>query len=208
LIRHGLIVSLTILAGPVFYDARVAAGQAKLDEVVQLDMAGSARRGPTDAAVSIVVFSDFECAACKQLAGVLHEIVHRYPDTVALTFRHFPLARHVNAPLAHEAALAAGMLGAFWSMHDSLFEDQSTLARPQLIQRAINIGLDVERFRTALETRKFRARVEQDRLEARALGVEQTPTLFVNGRKIIGSKSLSELQEVIDEELGGQAPFE
>ena len=205
MIRHFLMVSLTLLAGVAFYDARVTAGQARI-ETNQSD-AGFGRRGPTDAPVSIVVFADFECVACKTLAGVLEETVNRYPDRVALTFRHFPLARHVNAPLAHEAALAAGMQGAFWPMHDALYQDQSALTRPQLVQRANKIGIDVELFRSALETRQFRARVEQDRLEARALGVQQTPTLFVNGRKIVGAVTLSELQAVVDEELSGHVSF-
>ncbi|HLG23224.1 MAG TPA: thioredoxin domain-containing protein, partial [Candidatus Manganitrophaceae bacterium] len=79
---------------------------------------GISARGPKDAPVTIIEFSDFECPFCAKFAPVIQELLEAYPDQIRFIFKHNPLPIHTNAPLAHEAALAAGAQGKFWEMHD------------------------------------------------------------------------------------------
>src|SRR6185295_18205852 len=104
-----------------------------------------------------------------------------YPDQIRLVFKHSPLPMHKNAPLAHEAALAAGLQGRFWEMHDRLFAKQKQLSMDDLIAYAGELQLDVPAFTAALADHRLKPIVDQDVLEARAYGINATPTFFVNG---------------------------
>lgn len=104
-------------------------------------------------------------------------------------FKHFPLSFHKNAHLAHQASIEAqeqGGLDKFWAYHDKLFENQSNLKREHLIQYAQQIGLDVARFTQALDTQKHKARVDADIQEGGEVGVQGTPSVYVNGIKADG----------------------
>src|SRR5215831_11161112 len=117
-------------------------------------------RGPASARVTLVEYGDFECPFCARAVPVLREIQGRFGDSVRLVFRHNPRAfDHAHAPLAAEAAEAAAEQGRFWEMHDVLFEHQAALGETDLVRYAQQLGLDVEKFRTALRDRAHRARV-------------------------------------------------
>jgi protein-disulfide isomerase len=132
-------------------------------------------RGSEKSPVTVMVFSDFESFPCARSAAVAAGILESNRD-VRLIFKHAPAASSPNAQLAHEAALAAGAQGKFWEMHDALFANQQHLNRADLVRYA----------RQAVDRHTYRAAIERDLAEARALGVTTAPTFFVNGRRLGG----------------------
>ena len=123
-----------------------------------------------------------------------------------MIFKHAPAASNPNALLAHEAALAAGVQGKFWEMHDTLFENQTKLTRADLLGYAKALGLDLAAFQQALDNHTYRPIVERDLAEAAGLGVTTTPTFFVNGRRLVGPQGYASLGAVIESLLAGIPP--
>ncbi len=158
--------------------------------------------GPTDAAVTIVEFGDFQCPACGSLHLVLELVKEANPD-VRFVFRQFPLTRiHEFAQKASEASLAAGAQGKFWEYHDLLFENQSQLTRDDLITHAGTLGLDVSRFTSELDEAVYRSAVSDDQTDGNILGVRGTPTLLINGVQYQDQYSVHGLQAAIDSARG------
>jgi protein-disulfide isomerase len=120
---------------------------------------------------------------------------------VRLVFKDLPLAIHDRARPAHEAARCAGAEGRYWAYHDRLFEEQPRFEREHLIRYAIDLGIDGERFARCLDGRTFAAAVEADVGQARALGINTTPTFLVNGRMLVGAHPPEAFREVIAEAL-------
>jgi len=116
---------------------------------------------------------------------------------VRLVFKDRPLAGHLRARSAHEAARCAGAAGKYWEYHDLLFEKQPAFARADLLRYAGAIGLDTREFARCLDEKRFAADVEADVRQAVALGVMRTPTLLVNGRWIEGAPSLEEFCAIV-----------
>jgi protein-disulfide isomerase len=158
-------------------------------------------RGPATAKVTIVEFSDFQCPFCARVNPTLEQIRTTYRDDVRIVFRHNPLPFHADAALAAEAAVAAEWQGKFWEMHDALFAHQADLGRGGLEARAMELGLDLTKFRQALDTHAARPRVDADLALAQKLGVRGTPTFFLNGRTVMGAQPFAEFKKVIDDEL-------
>ena len=158
-------------------------------------------KGNTKAPVTIVEFSDFQCPFCTRVNPTIEKVFETYLDQVRVVFKHNPLPFHKDAPLASEAALAAGAQGKFWMMHDLLFENQRKLKRDDLIAYAKQLGLNVDQFTSDLDTHKYKAQVDQDLAEGKALGVRGTPNFFINGRKISGAQPFDVFKEKIDEAL-------
>jgi protein-disulfide isomerase/uncharacterized membrane protein len=156
----------------------------------------SPSRGPADAAVTIVEFSDFECPACGQAYKDLHDLLHRRSD-VRFVFRNFPLDSscneavqrtvHPDACLAAIAGACAAKQSRFWEYHDRLFENQHALDRDSLFRYAREVGIDLTTFRTCLDDPAVRARIADDARAGIAAGIESTPTLFINGRRVSGA---------------------
>jgi protein-disulfide isomerase/uncharacterized membrane protein len=172
---------------------------------------GGHAKGPAEAAVTIVEFSDFQCPACLQADRDLSDLTQARGD-VRLVVRHFPLdARctdgvtrgiHPDACLAACAAECAGDQGRFWDYHDRLFENQSTLARDNLFRFARELQLDVSAFRSCLDDPATLERVRQDVARASAHDVKSTPTLFINGRRVEGALERRYYDYVISIERG------
>ncbi len=147
-------------------------------------------RGPADAPITIVAFTDFECPYCARAVTILEAVRARYRDQIRLVLRHNPLPYHEHAAAAHEAAEEARAQGgddAFWAMHDRLFAFRD-LSDAKLVRYARALDLDVARFELALRDRRHRERVEADVALGRTFGVSGTPTFFINGRKLTGAK--------------------
>ena len=158
-------------------------------------------RGPQDAAVTLVEYGDFECPYCGRAEPVIRELLATSGGELRYVFRHLPLVDvHEHAEIAAEAAEAAGEQGAFWAMHDRLFDRQSTLGIIDLVNNANEIGLDVPRFKKALQSRKYTLRVERDVESANDSGVAGTPTFFINGRRHEGAYDLESLRATIARE--------
>jgi len=158
-------------------------------------------RGPDDAPIRIVEFSDFQCPYCARMHIVLDQVLERYPGRVRLEFRDFPLAMHLQASKAAEAGRCAEAQGKFWELHDVLFSHQQALQVPDLKKHARDAGLDARAFEDCLDTGKFAADVKRDQDLGQALDIVGTPTTFINGRLLMGSLSADTFIKVIDEEL-------
>jgi protein-disulfide isomerase len=158
-------------------------------------------KGPSNAKVNIVEFSDFQCPFCSRVVPTIQKIEKDYPNQVRIFFRHNPLPFHQNAPLAAEAAVAAEAQGKFWEMHDKLFANQQGLQRADLEKYAQEIGLDVGKFKTALDTHAGKARIDADLAAGKQIGVQGTPNFYVDGRNIQGAQPYEEFKKIIDDEI-------
>lgn len=155
---------------------------------------------------SIVVFAAFSCPYCAQAAQTLAALQRRYPDTLAVQFKHFPLSLDAEDVLAHEAALAAAAQGKFPPLHDALFrQPRRELDRAAVDQLAEQAGLDMVRYRRDMDGHVWRTRVEDDRREAAAFGVRATPTFFVQGFKLEGVPAADVFETLIDQALAKAA---
>jgi Na+/H+ antiporter NhaA len=154
-------------------------------------------RGASDAPVTVVEYGDFECPYCGQAEPVVRELLADFGD-VRYVWRHLPLHDvHPSAQIAAEAAEAAAEQGAFWEMHDLLFESQDRLRLPDLIKHAETIGLDTERFRADLRQHIGAPRIAEDLDSADLSGVTGTPTFFINGRRHHGAYDIGSLSEAV-----------
>jgi protein-disulfide isomerase len=159
------------------------------------------QKGPSNALVTIVKFSEFECPFCTRGAGVMDEVVKTYGDKVRVVFKHRPLSFHKNAHLAAQASMAAHEQGKFWQYHDILFKNRQALKHDDLVRYAKMLGLDTNRFEQALKGGKYKAYVDADDRYAVSVGASGTPTFFVNGRQIIGAQPFQRFKQVIDQEI-------
>jgi protein-disulfide isomerase len=158
-------------------------------------------KGPASAKVTVVEFSDFQCPFCGRVNPTLKEIEDKYQGKIKIAFRNLPLPFHDKAHLAAEAALAANEQGKFWAMHDKLFANQQALDRPSLEKYAQEIGLNMNKFTAALDSGKFKDKVDSDAKEGAAVGATGTPTFFINGTRLVGAQPADKFKEVIDAEL-------
>jgi len=169
--------------------------------------AGGAARGPADARVTIVEFSDFQCPYCQKAKPVLDEVESRHPKDVRIVYRHLPLdSLHPRARPSAEAAACAAEGNKFWEYHDRLFANNRALTDTDLRKYAVEVGLDTAAFDECVRTRRHQAAVEADVQEAKKLGITGTPAFVVNGIVLSGLKSADELDALIREELGAPAP--
>jgi protein-disulfide isomerase len=159
-------------------------------------------RGPADAPVTIVEFSDFECPSCAEAQEMLRQITMEYGDQVRLVYRDFPLERaHPNALRAALAAECADEQGKFWKMHDQMFSHQDALASADLRRYANEIGLDEIAFLNCMESERYLTEVRKDRADGEAYGVQGTPTFFVNGRMITGARPYEYFRRTVEAAL-------
>jgi len=159
-------------------------------------------KGPANAPLVLVVFSDFQCPFCKRIEPTLAQMEKHYRGKVRVVWKNFPLPFHASAEPAAEAAMAADAQGKFWPMHDKLFENNSALDRESLERYAAALGLDLPRFKADLDAGRYRARIEADKQEGTEVGVVGTPAVFINGRKIAGAYPFATFQKIADAELG------
>ena len=193
-------------------------------------------RGGANARVTIEEFGDFQCLPCAELFPTLAKVEEDYGERLRVVFRHMPLHKHVHAVLASCAAEAAGLQGRFWEMHDLLFQNSlrwtkgiDTVApdaspsrrlqskvlaldaevRDVFVSYAEILKLDVERFKKDMDSDEVKARVEWDRARGATLGIDRTPTVYLNGRLLSASgRTVDALHSAIDAELNGKGEVE
>ena len=153
--------------------------------------------GRAEAPVTVIVFTDFQCASCAAIHPALERLVKEYGDKVRLVARDFPLSQHVEAFKAAEAAEAAREQGKYWEYVQLLMRNQSALSVDKLKEYASELALDRPRFDSALESGKFTETVQRDIEEGMRLGIEATPTVFINGRRV-SNKSYDELKANVE----------
>lgn len=158
--------------------------------------------GPDNALVTIVAWGDFQCPFCAKLVPALKHVRQKYGDDVRIVYRHLAMRFHRQAQLAAEAAVVAANEGKFWAFHDAVFAGGTkNLARPDLERYAQQVGVDLAKLRAALDDRRYRDLVVAETADAEALGVDGTPTMFVNGTPIVGSRSSTDLEAIVEAHL-------
>jgi protein-disulfide isomerase len=163
-------------------------------------------RGPADAPVTIVEFSDFQCPFCARGTATLKKLEAAYPGKIRVVYRDFPLVQiHPNAARAAEAAACANEQGKFWPMHDAMFDHQDKLGDADLKQSAAALGLDTTSFNQCLDSGRHTAQWKKDTAEGEAYGVSSTPAFFINGRLVVGAQPYESFARILEEELARSA---
>jgi len=168
--------------------------------VVDVAAAGRPERGPKNASVTIIEFSDYQCPFCQKAEDVVDQVMKTYADKVRLVYRDYPLPFHPNARPASEAAACANAQGKFWEYHAKLFHGDG-LEPEKLKTYADQVGLDRKKFDDCLEKKPFKAEIDKDVKDGEKAGVNGTPAFFINGRMLSGAQPFEKFKEVIDDEL-------
>lgn len=168
--------------------------------LVEVSTANRPAKGPADAPITMIVFSDYECPYCKRAEETLAQVDKAYPGKIKTVFRDYPLPFHANARPAAEAAACANVQGKFWEYHDKLFTS-SDLSATRLKAIAAELKLDEKKFDECLAKGEFKANIDKDMEDAQAVGVNGTPAFFINGRMLSGAQPFEKFKEILDEEL-------
>lgn len=163
--------------------------------------------GPDDAPITIVEFSDFQCPYCRRFHEETYkDLLDAYPDQIRFVYRNLPLTSiHPDAMPSAIASLCANDQNSYWDYHDKLFGSDA-LGEEIYIQYATDLGLDVDQFTSCLSSGEFDDFIQQDMDFSLNLGVQSTPTFFINGLAIVGAQPLTSFQQIIDKELAGEIP--
>lgn len=167
----------------------------------KIELGSAPVRGKSNAKVTIVEWSDFQCPFCNRVGPTLQQIEKEYGDSVRIAFKHLPLDIHPEARGAHAAAEAAHRQGKFWAMHDRIFANQRDLRAETLEGYAKEIGLDLDRYRKDVVSADVRKAIDADLEQAQKLGVTGTPAFFINGRNLSGAQPFPNFKRIIDEAL-------
>jgi len=159
------------------------------------------QRGPSDALVTLVAFSDFQCPYCSKVNTTLETLTEVYGDDLRVVFRNRPLNFHSQARPAAKAALAAHKQGKFWQMHDALFAKQKQLKGTIFRELAEEIGLDLEQFDVDFVDPGLEQMIAEDEQLAASFGANGTPAFFINGRFLSGARPIDSFKATIDEEI-------
>jgi protein-disulfide isomerase len=167
---------------------------------VDVDPGPGPVRGASDAPVTIVEFSDFQCPFCARTQATLTQLEEQYAGKVRLVFRHFPLPIHKDAPAAAEASECAREQNRFWEMHDAMFAIANITAA-DIPRAAERVKLDMTHFDSCVQSGRHRQAWERDKAAGERHGVASTPTFFVNGRMVVGAQPIETFAAVVNEEL-------
>jgi protein-disulfide isomerase len=171
---------------------------------VAVDASGPSK-GPANAPITIVEFSDFECPYCVKAEPTVKALLAKYPEKIKLVYRDFPLPMHARAPKAAEAAHCADDQGKYWEMHEKLFANGQKLEVADLKAHAREIsGLDGAKFDRCLDSNEKAPLVEKNKKAGEEAGVSGTPAFFINGRPLSGAQPLEAFTAIIDQELKGK----
>ena len=159
------------------------------------------QRGPEASTITLVEFSDFQCPFCKELQGTLERLRVRFPELRHVWKDAPSQALHREAFSAHIAARCAQDQNAFWEYHDLLFENQERFSPETFGDIAETVGINVRTWKSCFENEETRVRVERSITEAEVLGIDATPFLFINDKRISGTTSFEELEQLITAEI-------
>jgi protein-disulfide isomerase len=182
----------TFGSGAMLYRAKHPLLQAMPEEKALSGNSGAESmhiRGNPDAPVTMEEFGDFQCPPCGSFAAFAEQLLKEYDSRLRIVFRHFPLVAHEHAREASLAAEAAGLQGHFWEMYDVLYREQAAWskapnARELFESYAGTIGLNVDQFKMDMDGEQAKARVDSDQARAESLGINVTPTIYINGQPV------------------------
>lgn len=176
---------------------------------LEIDLTGGSDwiRGNGEAQAVVVEYSDFQCPACAAYEPVVDRMLEELGDQVVLVYRHYPLTSiHKNAQLTAQAAEAAGLQGKFWEMHDKLFLQQTVWSEVKdptdmFVAYALDIGIEKEVFLANLNSDQVKELVAEDVASGNRLGVQGTPTFYVNGKKMPSVRSYNEFLQFVKDQF-------
>lgn len=207
----GVILVAVLAGGILFMRSRNGVSSLPAPETGQVLRA----KGPADAPVQIIEYSDFECPACQKAQPVLDQILKDYPGKIRIIYHHFPLAGHRWAALAHQAAECMNEQGMFWPYHDRLYAEQeqwSKLPNPSetFLRYAVDLGVPVEIFADCMMSEKVRRRIIEEKSQGESLKVQSTPTFFIGDLRAVGHIELQaqgrkKIESILGPPLAAQA---
>lgn len=164
-------------------------------------------QGHNQAKVLLIEYSDFQCPACRGYSFILEQLNQEFNNQIQFVYRHFPLSQiHRNAEPAAFAAEAAGRQGKFWEMHDLIFESQEDWSQERntketFINYAQSLNLDIQKFQSDIQSKEVQDKVRHDYRSGVQAGVNSTPTLFLNGKKLQNPGSYDEFKNIIQQAI-------
>lgn len=170
---------------------------------VKIELGNTPVKGPANAKVTIVEFSDFQCPFCRRGNDTMTQVMKMFPNDVKVAFKHKPLPMHPEAEPAAKATVAAGKQGKFWEMHDAMFNGQDKLGAAFYEEQAKKLGLNVEQFKKDLASPEVDKVVKDDAALADKLGVQGTPNFFVNGVAVRGAYPAEHFKKLVERWLSG-----
>jgi len=172
----------------------------QIDKVYNISVEGSPFMGPENAPVTITVFDDYECGYCARMEAVFSQLLAKYPQDLKLVIKQYPLRNHPNARQAALAVLAAHKQGKFWEFHSQVFANQAELSTTKLDEIAESFDLDMVQYRKDLLSQDVLSMIVRDVREGQKIGVNGTPTIFLNGKQI-KDRTFMGISELIEREL-------
>lgn len=192
-------LAVLVIGGIVLFS-----GDKQPADISEIDYSVGHKLGPDTAAVKIVEFGDFQCPACAMAVTDFENIQAENADSVQILFRHFPLPSHANGLVSSMAAEAAAKQNKFWEMYDLLYENQQqweALRDPKatFVSFARTLELNIDQFEKDLSSNEIKEIVENDRDYGLALGVNQTPTFFINNKLVTGVQNIDNWRALVAE---------
>ncbi|MEK7450763.1 MAG: thioredoxin domain-containing protein [Patescibacteria group bacterium] len=163
--------------------------------------------GPKDAKVTLVEYADFQCPACAAYHPLVKQLLSEFPKDIYFVYRFFPLTNiHQNALLSSQAGFAANLQGKFWQMHDMIYENQKSWAAEGnamdiFVNYATKISLDVDKFKKDINSDTTKKFVNDELNQAIGIGVNSTPTFFLNGKQIQNPNSYDEFKKLVQNQI-------
>lgn len=201
------IVTFLILVGGVFALVRSSSPKSgEMVDVKRLIRDDSEKISSESATVTLVEFADYQCPACGSYAPVVKQLLGEFSGKLNLVYRNFPLLKHKNARIAAFAAEAAGEQGKFWEMHGKLFGAQAQWsktgnAKEVFIGYAQQLGLDADRFKQDIDSDRVRQKIDRDFGDGSVLGVNATPTFYLQGKKLRNPSSYEDFKTLVQAAL-------
>jgi len=201
------LITIVILIGAVFLlpkgSSTLTGNTIQPEDEKLLVKNDSNKTGAVSASIKIVEFGDYQCPACGAVHPTLKRLTIDYKDKIMFVFRNFPLPQHMNAKVAAEAAEAAGEQNKYWEMHDMLYENQdkwadSTKPLDIFSVYAKELDMNIEKFKKAVQGLKFDEKIQSDINDGNSLGVNSTPTIFINNTKYEGVPDYDSLKKIVD----------
>jgi len=187
-------------------EQRIAQQEAELKQSLanrmEAPVGDSPTQGSADAPLTIVEFSDFQCPYCARSVGTIHALMKNHTGKARLVFKHAPLPFHAKAPAAHKASMAANEQGKFWEFRQILMATQQDWGKVEdgkakFITYAKQLGMDAARFERDMDNPKYQRILDEDMALGKKLGVQGTPTYFINGARVVGARDLAYFERVI-----------
>jgi protein-disulfide isomerase len=179
-------------------------GQPKKEEIYKVDVGNSIYKGPENAPVTIINFSDFQCPFSKRSVDLFEKLLKDFDGKIRYVFKNYPLPFHRMGKPASLAAIAAGKQGKFWEYHDILFGNMKDISDENLLKWAEETGLDLEKFKSDRNSIEISNILNYETSQGGKFGVRGTPTIFINGRRIVGANNQIIEQTVKEEIANGE----